>query len=107
VSRPRLLWLLTTPGLTVDIVEQEARELRLIVYVRELGVTLSRKLNEMTESEWLALRSACAARVGISDPEQAERDRVAGLPAYAAWRRRLSEFQREHGIEPVAVMARR
>jgi hypothetical protein len=95
--RPRLLWLYTTPGLTSEIVVEEARKLGLIVDVKDLGVTLSRKLNEITEPEWLAFRAACLA---IADPEQAERSRVAALPVTIRWKGQLHAYQERSGINP-------
>jgi hypothetical protein len=72
----RILWLISLPGLTTTILREEAGR---------LGV-LSTQMQGIRETEWLALRNACAARVGISDVDQWEREQITKSPAYTRWR---------------------
>jgi len=92
-ERARTLWLYDLPGLTGQIINEGARALHLIVHVKELDVTLSQKLGEIPEPQWLALRAACAARCGIPDYEAWAEQRILASPGYQKWREDLSRYQ--------------
>jgi hypothetical protein len=81
----RMLWLLSLPGLTAEILKEEAGKLGM----------LSTQMLGIRETEWLSLRNACASRVGIADVDQWEREQIAKSPAYTRW---LGDLRRRTSI---------
>jgi hypothetical protein len=89
----RFLWMLTD-GITAEIVVEEARRLRL-VYQVDLGQRTSDvapKLGDLSAADALALRAACYARIGVTDPDAFESERLTRSSAYRQWERNLQLF---------------
>lgn len=87
----RRAWMLAPPpGLTSAIVAKE---------IARLGFKMHDAQLALREVDWLALRRACFASVGIPDPEAYERERITNSPAYTRWIGNLRQYQRARGME--------
>jgi hypothetical protein len=85
----RRLWLYNgPPGMTPDLVQEEAVRLGFKMHEAALG---------LREVDWLALRDACFARCGIVDAEAWQRDRIVESAGYKRWRSELVAYQRAKG----------
>jgi hypothetical protein len=106
----RLLWLYQLPGLTARVVLAAAKALRLAQVIEvddgEGGVrrvTLSPKVAEVIEEQWLEFRDECARRVGIEDFDAWEAERLRESPAYREWLKERRAWQRKMGVRDVGA----
>lgn len=90
-----------TPGLTNRVIQEEAVALGFIFQLPEGRRTQSAKLDELTEEQWLSLRNACYARLGVSlDPDEWELAQLKRTPAYIRWIGALRTEQQRKGVDP-------
>lgn len=94
--RARMDWMYLMPGLTPKLLEECCRELGHIRYVKELRVTITKKLNELNERDWNELRLLCAKKLGVSPDQE-----ITMSPRYRQWKHDLAEWQKANGVVPL------